>query len=147
MNQRAAPPSVGDVLAQSRALNQPGRVSWQLWHQIVGSRVAARSRPDRIENGTLCIVVTSNAWAQEMSLLQRTVLARLKHHGVQVERLWFRVGKVTPLRRPKSVRQVDPAPLPTELVQRLQHIDDEELRLAISEAASLGLGRLANEAE
>ncbi len=132
--------SLGDVLAQSKALTQEGRVSWQQWRAVVGSRVAARSRPDNIDAGTLWVTVTSNAWAQELSMLRRTIIGRLRGAGAKIERLRFRVGKVEPLRPPRQLTPARPASLPPDLAARIAQIDDAELRDAITEAAGYQLG-------
>jgi predicted nucleic acid-binding Zn ribbon protein len=47
------------------------------WEQIVGAEIAARCRPDRLDDGELTCVAESTAWATQVRLLSRTILDRL----------------------------------------------------------------------
>ena len=66
------------------------------WPEIVGEQVARNSHPARVADGTLTIVVRSNSWSHQLSLLGehvlRAVAARVPKAGV--ERLRFRVGRM-----------------------------------------------------
>ncbi|MEN9579822.1 MAG: hypothetical protein RJA70_2831 [Pseudomonadota bacterium] len=139
MPSRTPIPSLGEVLARSRALNGNGHVNWQIWRQVVGTKVATRSRPENIDQGLLWVVVTSNTWAQELSLLRRTIVSRLGTHGIAVSGLRFRVGKVEPLRAPPARETIQPARLPSQFQDRLNRLDDPRLREVISEAAAYSL--------
>lgn len=139
MPPRSNIPSLGDVLARSRALNGSGRVNWQIWRQVVGTRIAVRSRPENIDQGTLWVVVTSNTWAQELSMLHRTLIGKLAEHGIFVSRLRFRVGKVEPLRAAPAQDAIRPAELPAQFQERLDRLEDPRLREVISQAAAYNL--------
>jgi predicted nucleic acid-binding Zn ribbon protein len=47
------------------------------WAQIVGADVAAHCRPERLTDGELICVAESTAWATELRLLNRQLLARI----------------------------------------------------------------------
>jgi len=48
------------------------------WGQLVGSQIAAVTTPLRVAaNGTLFVAVTTNAWMNELSLLEPQVLAAI----------------------------------------------------------------------
>lgn len=139
------PASLGELLAGSRALGKrAGRVDRDTWLRAVGSRVAARSEPERVYNGELWVKVASPVWSQELSLLAPIIVDRLQAAGVRVTGLRFRVADVAPSKAPDpgEVMTTSPrAPLPEALKERLQTIEDAELRAAIAEAASYSMGR------
>ena len=112
------------------------------WDTAVGPRIAARTQVIRLTRGTLLIRAASAAWAQELSLLSSTILARLAETGLEVEQLRFKVGKI-PLRKDleEKPRPVTRAELPETLKSRLLQVEDEDLRRSIADAAGLGLGR------
>jgi predicted nucleic acid-binding Zn ribbon protein len=47
------------------------------WAEIVGEDVAAHCRPERLQDGELICVAESTAWATQMRLLSRQLLARI----------------------------------------------------------------------
>jgi hypothetical protein len=114
------------------------------WEAAVGSRIAARARPVRLERGVLHVRTASSTWAQELTLLADAIVAQLRGRGIEVEALRFRVGNVDPPERPpwrKEVRTSPPeVPLPPEVRRELAAITDPELRAAIAKAASKNLG-------
>lgn len=66
------------------------------WPAIVGDDVAANSRPTEISNGALLVVTRSGAWSQQLAFLSEHILSSLRaRSGVTVERLRFRVGRVS----------------------------------------------------
>jgi hypothetical protein len=136
-----APKSLGDVLGQSRTLNNRRRISWHNWRGVVGSRIANRSRPEYLDRQTLTVTVASSVWAQELSLLQSTIIERLREQGHPVHHLQFRVGEVKPPATRKLPPQVSPEPLPPQLERRLDAVDDEQLKRAIAHAAGYSLAR------
>ncbi|NUO49923.1 MAG: DUF721 domain-containing protein [Polyangiaceae bacterium] len=114
------------------------------WETAVGSRIAARTRPERLEQGTLHVVTASAAWSQELSLLVDPIRERLGVLGIQVENLRFRVGKIDmtsriALRRPVKDAPPD-APLSEPLARALASVEDDELRRSIARAAKKALG-------
>jgi predicted nucleic acid-binding Zn ribbon protein len=48
------------------------------WESIVGAEVAAASRPVRLRHGELLVEAESTAWATQLRLLTRTLLARIR---------------------------------------------------------------------
>lgn len=66
------------------------------WREIVGDDVAANSAPLRIANGTLLVVVPSNAWSHQLSFLSERIVKAVDERlpAAGVERLRFRVGSV-----------------------------------------------------
>jgi hypothetical protein len=140
MTSRRDASSLGELLAQSPSLNPPDRVSWHAWREIVGTKIAQRSRPAQLDRSTLLIIVVSPAWAQELSMLQSTILERLRLKVPAVRALRFQVGHVdVPVSTKAATPLVDPAPLPLDLEQRLADVEDESLRAAIKQAAGLNL--------
>lgn len=139
----SAPRTVGDLLAASRRLQR--RVpSWYEWRDAVGSKIATRSRPYRVEQATLIVLVTSSTWAQELSLLQSAILPRLQGRFPQLRQLRYRIEAFTPPPAPPPRRALPPVALPDELERRLERVEDERLRETIRRAAALSLARRSN---
>lgn len=143
------PAPISDVLRGARGLPKStsvegGPVPPRVWELAVGTRIAARARPYRLDHGVLHVLVSSATWSQELSLLSTDILAQLKTHGISADSLRFRVGTVAPPERPPTrdePRRAPPlAPLPGSLKNELQHIEDAELRAAIERAAARSLG-------
>ena len=115
------------------------------WEAAVGTRIAARAMPAKLDRGVLHVRVASSTWAQELSLLGEPILAQLRARGVHVEALRFRVGHVEVPERSKTredhVRTSPPAvALPPQLAEEVANVPDEELRAAIRHAAQKNLG-------
>jgi len=114
------------------------------WERAVGSRIALRTRPVRIERGILHVVAASSAWAQELSLLGEAIATRLREDGLAVTSLRFQVGKVEPPERmlprepPRDIPP--PAPLPPALRDALVRVEDATLRDVLTSAARASLG-------
>lgn len=47
------------------------------WESVVGATLAARTRVDRFDHGTVWVEADGSAWAQEIRLNAETVLGRL----------------------------------------------------------------------
>lgn len=121
-----------------------GPIDRETWRRAVGDRVASRTVLGQLEHGRLDVLVSSSVWAQELSLLSRDVVERLRRLGFPVDRIRFRVGPIPnlePLAR--VVPAANPARLPPSLAQLLEQVDDPGLRASIAEAASHSLGRRA----
>lgn len=58
-----------------RTLNAAGLLP--RWAEIVGAEVAAHCRPERLADGELICVAESTAWATQLRLLNRQLLARI----------------------------------------------------------------------
>jgi hypothetical protein len=140
---------LGLVLSQQRATKamvaEPlGPIDPGAWESAVGSRIARRTRPLRIERGTLHVLAASAAWVQELSLLSEPIVAELRKRGYTLSSLRFRVGSVD---RPVEPRSDGPrkrvplaAPLDPRLSRALEAVHDDELRAAIERAARMQLG-------
>ena len=140
---------LGLVLSRDAGLRVPGAVETSPiaardWEAAVGSRIAARAQPVRLERGVLTVRTATATWAQELSLLTEAILPQLRGRGVKVDSLRFRVGHVDAPERPPSrdeVRTSPPeVPLPPEVNAELARVDDAELRDAIAHAAAKNLG-------
>jgi predicted nucleic acid-binding Zn ribbon protein len=120
-------------------------VSARDWEMAVGTRIASRALPVKLERGVLHVRVASATWAQELSMLGEPILAKLRERGVYVDMLRFRVGKVEIYERNKTredaVRTSPPAvKLPVLLSKDVDEVRDAELRAAIRHAAEKNLG-------
>jgi hypothetical protein len=87
--------------ARTGRIDDPVAALAAVWPEIVGPGIASNSQPVRIERGTLSIVTTSGAWGQQLTFLTERLLAAIRERTPQtiVERLRFRVGKISPARR------------------------------------------------
>jgi Dna[CI] antecedent, DciA len=140
---------LGLVLSRDSALRLPGSietspVSARDWEAAVGSRIAARARPVRLDRGVLVVRTASATWAQELALLADAILQQLRGRGVVVDSLRFRVGHVDAPERPPSRSEVRTAPpevpLPPTVEAVLGNITDPDLRAAVAHAAARNLG-------
>jgi predicted nucleic acid-binding Zn ribbon protein len=70
------------------------------WEQLVGPVLAAHTRPERLTDGELLIVVDEPAWATEVRILAPQLLERLAkalgENGDLVERVTVRVDRFRP---------------------------------------------------
>ncbi|MBM4358863.1 MAG: DUF721 domain-containing protein [Deltaproteobacteria bacterium] len=112
------------------------------WERAVGTRIARRARPHRLERGVLHVKVSSGVWASELQLLSDDILAQLRASGIEVQGLRFSVGKVERLGPPPPPPREAPRPLPLpdDIAAKVRTIEDDALRDAVGRAASLGLG-------
>jgi len=76
---------VADVLARrglSARVEQAGIIPE--WAQLVGDQIAAVTEPRSVSaNGTLFVAVTTNAWMNELSLLEPELLRSLNARGMR----------------------------------------------------------------
>lgn len=65
------------------------------WEQVVGPTVAARTEAERVVGGTLIVRVASSAYANELAMCKRDILAKLAAHvgGAPITDLRFHVGE------------------------------------------------------
>ena len=112
------------------------------WRNIVGARIAGRTRVGKMYRGTLQVKVASSAWCNELSFLKADLIVRLQRAGHDVTDLRMVVdpiarteGAKSPFRRTQSAR----TELSPEMSARLQEVDDPNLRAAIAEAARWSL--------
>ncbi|MGK3988860.1 DciA family protein [Sorangium sp. So ce136] len=140
---------LGAMIQRESSFSAPAEVDtapmpFRDWEAAVGSRIAARARPLKLERGVLHVRAASSTWAQELSMLGDAITTQLRARGLPVQSLRFRVGKVEPVARPPWREEVRPAPkeapLPVEVRRELGKVADPELRDAIAKAASRNLG-------
>lgn len=139
------PSQLGSLLTRAestaRARGRVG-VDGDTWLRAVGSRIAARATPGRLERGTLTVHVASAVWAQELSFLTQDIVRRLGREGIQLEAVRFRVQEQAERHQTPAEPAppaVHPVELPGELAQRIEQIDDPELRQIVAEAAGYSL--------
>ena len=140
------PESIEGVIeraGEDRFAKRRAPISPQVWSQAVGGRIADRAKPVDLVAGILFVRVATSVWANELSLLAPSLIARLRNAGVEVKEMRFRVGAIEPPARPperRASRAVPPpAPLPRDITAALQRIEDAELKEAIALAASANL--------
>ena len=146
MHPKNKPLSPVGVLMREVADGHPEAALRDAWRRAAGERIAQRSQPTSLRDGVLRVRVATPVWAQELSLLERSLRARLVEHGVRARSLRFFVGKLEQRQvAPTTAKTVPPAvskaELPAALKDRLAAVDDPELRAAIAEAAGWWHGR------
>lgn len=87
---------IGDVLPSVlRRLGLEQRFREQailnLWADVVGPEIAARTRASRIDKGVLHIRVDHGAWIQELHFIEKDLLRKLRAAapGVELQRIRF----------------------------------------------------------
>jgi predicted nucleic acid-binding Zn ribbon protein len=100
MSRRRAPRPAGDAFRAARDLVAPqtglGAVQ-AVWRQALGDRLALAATPVSERDGTITVECVDGVWAQELDLMQETLLARLREElgeGAPAA-LRFRVKKDT----------------------------------------------------
>ena len=141
-----APSPLGSLLEDARDATAQASglaVDRESWRRAVGARIAARAEPGRLRGSVLTVYVASAAWAQELSFLTNDILERVTKLGVHAKSLRFLVRPE--LSHKAAAKKPAPAqkraPLPEELRQTLETVDDPELRHTIATAAALSLAR------
>lgn len=123
-----------------------GRVLTE-WTELVGAKIAQRTRPDGIHERVLWVEVASSAWLHELNLLRpqllRGLLDRLGPPSL-FDELKFRLAGRS--RRPpvqlRGARRPPPPPRPAtlpatgaareQIVREVSYVDDDELRELIA---------------
>ena len=118
------------------------------WSRSVPPRIVEHARPVKLTRGVLIVHVSSSVWANELHYLTDDLLTRLREHAPEsrIERIRFQVGPLPdiPKRQPPAPPPPEPvrlASLPDELGRALSRVEDDELRKAITEAATTSLAR------
>lgn len=144
-----APEHLGAVLLRSTDARAPVAVDAppvapRDWELAVGTKIARRARPTKLDRGVLHVRAASAGWTQELSLLADAIVEKLRARGLDVRSLRFHVGAVEPLARPawRTETRVSPGPaaLPAEVKRSLAAVPSPELRDAIARAAAVSLG-------
>ena len=142
---KRGPEALSEVLLRSGSdkAREGSPLPPRAWHDAVGDRIARRTRPMRLDGSVLTVRAATAVWAQELTFLAPTIVARLRALGFGVESLRFRVGPIEgPDRAPKlpRVKSVPAArALPPGVDQRIAEVVDPELRRVLSRAASANL--------
>lgn len=120
------------------------------WPSAVGSAVARQAWPLRIaRDGTLHVATSSATWANELTLLEEDVLARLREQvgDDTPPKLRCAVGPIPEPPRADEEPPQPPADVPEDVVSTASSvasaIDDPELRELVARAARASLGRQA----
>jgi hypothetical protein len=138
------PTALADLLKQTAPGKAAANVvlSRATWLEIAGVAFAKRTRPDRVERGTLHVIVVSPGWAQELTLHAPVLLERLRAKGVEVERMRFRVGDVEPPDRGgihaparEEIERARTADAPPQAKAPLTRVEGPELRAAMERTA------------
>ncbi len=125
-----------------------GRVLTE-WSELVGAKIAQRTRPDGIVDRVLWVEVATSAWLHELNLLRPQLLAGLRDRlgePALFDELKFRLAGRTrrdPValrgpRRPAPSGPARPAPPPAtgaareRIVREAAAVDDDELRELIA---------------
>lgn len=149
-NRGGAPMPLSDLVRAVYPRREPEEAQairvFAWWRKAVPERVFQRARPVRLSHGVLVVHTATSAWASELDHLKEQLLASVQKHApeAKVRALRFRPGplpEVSKTSRPEPPRRM-PIPvraLPEELARVLVRIDDDELREAIGQAASLTL--------
>ena len=123
------------------------------WTELVGARIASRTRPDGIHDRTLVIEVVSSAWLQELNMLRAQILAGLLERVGQprlFDELRFKIAGRTRRNEPQRPRARAAPPVRAftmpatglareQIVREAATVDDEELRELIAKV------RIAND--
>lgn len=113
----------------------PPPVDLVVWARLAGAAIARRSEPKMLRDGVLTVQVTSSAWAQELTFLQDSLIAKLNAAGIAVQQLRFRVGPLPGKEPPPPRATVIPRlPIPANVEAALKQVDDDELREVLGEA-------------
>jgi predicted nucleic acid-binding Zn ribbon protein len=118
------------------------------WPQVVGRLAGAHARAEAVRDGVLLVATDTPAWAQELHMQRKELLARLAAQVGEglIREIHFRSGLRG--RREKAGRR-EPRPAEMKLSRRLERrikeaaerIEDAELRER-AERAFLALGRM-----
>ena len=149
---RTAKDAIGAALA-FRGITDAIRAQRVLteWSELVGARIAARTRPRGVDSRTLVIEVASSAWLHELNLLRAQILAGLLERlgpPRLFDELAFRLAgrsREPPVAPPAGFRlqasgsrpkPQTPAPATglarEQIVHEVEKVDDVELRELIA---------------
>lgn len=143
---REGPTSLGKIVQQTA----PGKaasqivVSRRVWQEVAGVGFARRTHPTRFDRGTLWVQVASAGWAQELALVEKVILDRLREKGVVVERLRFTVTDVARPERggvyapPRSaVEAARESQISADVARAIEKVSDPSLRDIIAKTARM----------
>lgn len=144
MTQRRAtqPESLAEVLSAALdhgTLGSAGALLrvCRVWPRVVGEALAAHTRPTAFRDGALVVEVEHPLHSQELKLVERRVLDRLRLDArVEARELVFGVARSRAGQRsPHAPARPHPEVWPVEgarLIEAAQHVADPELRASIA---------------
>jgi hypothetical protein len=155
-NRAGAPVPLSALIRQVYPAREPDDVMairvFHWWRRGVPERICLRARPVRIHAGILLVHTATSAWASELELMKEQLLRSLRKHApeARIRAIRFRVGPLPELPMATRPERQAPSPvvippLPESLARALASIDDDDLREAIGTAASVSLGRNAQQ--
>lgn len=117
------------------------------WTELVGPRIAQRTRPDGVTDRMLWVEVATSAWLHELNLLRPQLLTCLRERlgePALFDDLRFRLAGAN--RRPRVALRAPPRPMPPSrpaappatgaarerIVREASAVDDDELRELIA---------------
>lgn len=145
---RTAGAAIGDYLNLRGLMKEIRAETLQSqWTELVGQRIAERTRPEGIYERTLVVEVVSSAWLHELNLLRHSILMSLIEKVGQprlFDELKFRIAgrsRKPPTERPRPrqpPKPPRPMPMPAtglareRIVREVAAVDDPELRELIA---------------
>lgn len=118
------------------------------WSELVGDRIAQRTRPDGVRDRVLWVEVATSAWLHELNLLRpqlvRSLLDRLGEPRLFDEVRFKLAGRdrrapvTVPRARARAAAPPRPLPAPAtgarreQIVREVASVDDDELRELIA---------------
>jgi len=83
---------------------------WNVWEEVVGSLLASKAEPVRIEDGKLFIAVANSTWMQELQFLKDDIRGRLNQRlgGGLVREIFLVLGAGKRRRRKEQAAKVHP---------------------------------------
>lgn len=125
----------------------------QRWPTVVGSQVAAHTRPGRIRFKKLQVFATSSVWVQQLAFLKPALIQRINDvaGGAVITDLLLRVGELEDVSRPspapdrageRAESNGQTAAQWEEAAAHAQAIRDEELRAQLTQVMASALAGL-----
>jgi hypothetical protein len=120
---------------------------WNVWAETVGSVLASKSAPVRIEEGKLFVSVANSAWMQELQFLKDDIRSRLNHRlGASVVRgIYLVLGAGKPRRNEEAALRIHPVD-ETAISSLVPDLQLPEIEAAIRRLARARARRLGPEA-
>jgi hypothetical protein len=115
--------------------------------RALSERIIRNARPIKLFRGTLFVNTSNSAWANSLQLESDSLLAKLKRVApdARIRKLVFRAGPLPEIALPLAYtplvenRGIPLKELPEEIARELVRIHNDELREAVTRAASIGL--------
>jgi len=58
---------------------------FEIWSDVVGSTIAAKTTPRKMQGDTLVVTTTSAAWANELSFMKPVILKKIQEKIPEIE--------------------------------------------------------------